>query len=216
MEASATRASSRGGEISVIGRRLDELLAQRGWSLNKLAGKAGVSVSQLSLLTTGKISYPRADTIQSICSALGVAESMLLGTVRRQPDLRAAEGVTTVPVVALNPEGEMEETGETYPVAVAQLDGRRRLFAAVVEGGGNAPHVLMGDRVLFDPDAEPGPEQMVLVIYHKVTRTAWVVDHDVTTEYWCESERTWLDRTQVRVLGLVVYIMRPPPAFRAP
>jgi transcriptional regulator with XRE-family HTH domain len=216
MEAVSTRAPVRGGEVTIVGRRLLEILGQRGWSLNKLAGASGISVSQLSLLTRGLIAYPRADTLQAICKALGVTESVLLGTTRRQADLQGAEGVTTVPVVRLDADGELEETGETYPVAVAQLDGRRRLFAAVVEGGGMAPSVMIGDRVLFDPDAAPAPEQMVLVSYWRSTRTAWLVDRDITPEYWLEGDRAWLDRHAVRVLGRVVYIMRAPPAYRAP
>lgn len=202
--------------ITVVGRRLTEILAERGWSLSKLADASGISVSQLSLLTRGMISHPRSDTLQAICGALGIAESVLLGTQRHFADLRAADGVRSVPFVHVDPDGGLEATGYQFPVAVAQLDGRRRVYAAEVEGGGMAPHILTGDRVLFDPDARIEPEQMVLLSYHKTTRVAWVIDRDLVREYWVGGEGVWLDRERVRVLGAILYIMRAPPAFRAP
>lgn len=202
-----------------IGTRLLRLLEWRGWSLAQLASASGVSVSQLSLLTRGLISHPRADTLRAICSALEVTEASLLDPpperVRRQADLRAAEGVTSVPLVTLGPQGALTETGQRIAIARSQLDGRRRLCAAEVEGGGMAPHVMIGDRVLFDPDAETEHQQLALVTYHEVTRVAWRVDRDLRAQYWI-NENKWLDGEGVHEAGPVVYILRPPPAYPAP
>lgn len=206
---------------SPIGRRLLRIVRERGWSLNKLSAMSGVSVSQISLLTRGLIVNPRADTLQAICAALEVPESALLGVtserIRRRADLRGTDGVTTVSVVEVKTSGDLVETGETYPIAVAQLDGRRRLFATVVDGGGMAPHVLSGDRVLFDPDdSGDTEEQLVLMVYAAITMVAWRLRRDGQPRYWI-SDNVWLDERRVRtVVGTVVYIMRPPPAFRGP
>jgi transcriptional regulator with XRE-family HTH domain len=216
MEASAALAPrARARPVTPVGRRLAAVMQERGLTLHDLAAKAGVSVSQLSLLTRGRISHPRSNTLEKIALALGMPESALLGTDQRRPDLRAGEGVLSVPFMEVGPEGELEGTGFSFPVAAAELAGRRRVFAAEVDCG-MPPHVLTGDRVLVDPDADPAPGQMILGSYRRSTRVALLADRDGGMGYWVEGEGVWLDRGAMRCLGAVVYIMRRPPGFHGP
>lgn len=207
-----------------IGDRLGEILVQRGWSLSRLAAETkkhgtGVSVSQISLLVRGEILSPRVLTIRRICVALEISEKMLLGPTDddlgiRAQDLRAFEGVVSVPVVLLGSgEGGFVKTGETVGVASSLLRGRRRLLAAVVDGGGMAPHCLIGDRVVFDPDAQPRNGQLVILRHSQATLTAWYVVNNGVTSYRF-ADGSWLEPGQVLVAGVVIYIMRPPPPYR--
>jgi len=50
--------------------RLDVMLARRKMSLTELAGRIGISVTNLSLLKTGKVNGIRFSTLDAICEAL--------------------------------------------------------------------------------------------------------------------------------------------------
>jgi putative transcriptional regulator len=47
--------------------RLDVMLARRKMSLTELAGRIGISVTNLSLLKTGKVKGIRFSTLDAIC-----------------------------------------------------------------------------------------------------------------------------------------------------
>lgn len=49
---------------------LDVMMAKRKISLNKLSEKVGVSLSNLSILKTGKARAVRFSTLEAICKAL--------------------------------------------------------------------------------------------------------------------------------------------------
>ena len=49
---------------------LDVMMARRKMSLNQLSEQVGVSVTNLSLLKTGKVKGVRFGTLDSICKAL--------------------------------------------------------------------------------------------------------------------------------------------------
>lgn len=49
---------------------LDVVMAQRKMSLNELSEKVGVSLSNLSILKTGKARAIRFSTLDSLCEAL--------------------------------------------------------------------------------------------------------------------------------------------------
>ena len=49
---------------------LDVVMAQRKMSLNELSEKVGVSLSNLSILKTGKARAIRFSTLESLCEAL--------------------------------------------------------------------------------------------------------------------------------------------------
>jgi len=50
--------------------RLDVMLARRKMSLTDLAGRVGISVTNLSLLKTGKVKGVRFATLDAICREL--------------------------------------------------------------------------------------------------------------------------------------------------
>ena len=50
--------------------RLDVMLARRKMSLTELANRIGISVTNLSLLKTGKVKGIRFSTLDSICREL--------------------------------------------------------------------------------------------------------------------------------------------------
>src|SRR3954471_15903843 len=139
---SPARRSDPNPKPTVVGTRLKALLNQRGWSIRELAARSGISPSQISLVIRGHISYPRVSTLQALCTAMGVSESVLMTpdstAARHQADLQARSGVITVPVVRLVASGHHVETGETCAIALSHLAGRKRLLVAVVNGGGMA------------------------------------------------------------------------------
>ena len=50
--------------------RLDVMLATRKMSLTELAGRIGISMTNLSLLKTGKVKGMRFSTLEAICREL--------------------------------------------------------------------------------------------------------------------------------------------------
>ena len=75
---------------------LDVMMARRKMSLNALSERVGISVTNLSLLKTGKVRGVRFNTLDAICSALDCQPGDILehrrdgGTERAPP--RAAAG----------------------------------------------------------------------------------------------------------------------------
>jgi len=57
---------------------LDVVMAQRKMSLNELSAKVGVSLSNLSILKTGKARAIRFSTLESLCEVLGCQPGDLL------------------------------------------------------------------------------------------------------------------------------------------
>lgn len=202
---------------SEVGTRLMEILNERKLSLSDLSRGSGVSTSTLSLLTRGIIQYPRQPTLRKIVAALGVEERVLTGPAvlrgtEGTDDLHAYDGTRAVPVVRVGGDGSLVETGETLGIAASMLTGRERLLAALIEGGGCGPHVLVGDRVVFDPDAIPRHNQMVLVNYHGATVAAFYQVGARGASYRF-SDGSRLQTERVVVAGVIVYIMRPAPEF---
>ena len=72
--------------------RVTGLRTARGWSLDDLAGRTGISRSTLSRLERGQIS-PTASLLGKLCSAYGWTMSRLLAEVEAEPPavVRAAE-----------------------------------------------------------------------------------------------------------------------------
>lgn len=75
-----------------LGTRLAELRAERGWSLDELAERTGVSRSTLSRAERAEIS-PTAALLNRLCAVHGRTMSQLLGEVeaRPAPVVRAAD-----------------------------------------------------------------------------------------------------------------------------
>jgi putative transcriptional regulator len=49
---------------------LDVMMARRKMSLNELSDKVGITISNLSILKTGKAKAIRIETLEAICNAL--------------------------------------------------------------------------------------------------------------------------------------------------
>jgi len=57
---------------------LDVMLAKRKMQLNKLSGLVGISVSNLSILKTGKAKAIKLSTLDAICEALNCQPGTIL------------------------------------------------------------------------------------------------------------------------------------------
>jgi len=58
------------GECMAIEVRLDVMLARRKMSLTELSERVGISITNLSLLKTGKVKGIRFSTLEAICREL--------------------------------------------------------------------------------------------------------------------------------------------------
>jgi putative transcriptional regulator len=61
---------------------LDVMMAQRKISLNELSEKVGITLSNLSILKTGKAKAIRFSTLEAICEALDCQPSDILEYAR--------------------------------------------------------------------------------------------------------------------------------------
>ena len=75
-----------------IARRLGELRADRGWSLETLAGKSGISRATLSRVERGELS-PTASMLGALCTVYGHTLSRLMAEAESRPAtlVRASE-----------------------------------------------------------------------------------------------------------------------------
>lgn len=67
------------GPVSRLGCRLKELREARGWSQSELGRLSGVSQATINELESGKVTRPRASTLQPLAETLGVSVDVLLG-----------------------------------------------------------------------------------------------------------------------------------------
>jgi transcriptional regulator with XRE-family HTH domain len=134
--------------------RLAELRNQRGWSLEDLAGRSGVSRSTLSRLERGEAS-PTASLLGKLCTAYGWTTSRLLAEVESAPAVvRAAEQA-----VWRDP-----SSGSTRRMVSPPHPGLR---AEIVEG------VLdPGADIRYDAPSVPGLEQHVWILAGSLELTA--------------------------------------------
>lgn len=90
------RGSASADEIDArLARRLGELRQARGWSLDDLARRTGVSRASLSRQERGEVS-PTAAALGRLCAAFGVTMSQLLAEVEGQGAALVAAGAQTV------------------------------------------------------------------------------------------------------------------------
>jgi putative transcriptional regulator len=64
---------------------LDVMLAKRKMSLSELSAKVGITMSNLSILKTGKAKAVRIETLNKICSVLDCQPGDLM-EYRKDPD----------------------------------------------------------------------------------------------------------------------------------
>lgn len=70
---------------------LDVMMAKRKMSLNELSERVGLTLSNLSILKTGKAKAIRFSTMEAICEALDCQPGDLLEFVADQPSSPADE-----------------------------------------------------------------------------------------------------------------------------
>ena len=63
---------------------LDVMMAKRKMSLNELSDKVGLTLSNLSILKTGKAKAIRFSTLETICKVLGCQPGDILEYVREE------------------------------------------------------------------------------------------------------------------------------------
>jgi len=61
---------------------LDVMMAKRKMSLNELSDKVGITISNLSILKTGKAKAIRIETLDAICKALDCQPGDILEFVK--------------------------------------------------------------------------------------------------------------------------------------
>lgn len=162
--------------------RLAQLRVERGWSLDELAGHAGVSRSTLSRLERGEIS-PTASLLGRLCTAYERPMSRLLAEVESEPpQLMRAERQAV---------WHDEKSGFTRRSVSPPHPGLR---GEVVEG------TLRPDAdISYDAPPVPGLEQHIWVLEGAVEITIGDAVHDVRAGD-CLRFRLW-DRSRFRCLS---------------
>lgn len=61
---------------------LDVMMARRKMSLNELSARVGITLSNLSILKTGKAKAIRIETLEAICAALDCQPGDILEYIR--------------------------------------------------------------------------------------------------------------------------------------
>ena len=61
--------------VGTIGLRIKELREKKHWSQRSLAEKAGVTLSHIGLIESGRIRNPRYDTLLKVMDALGCSRT---------------------------------------------------------------------------------------------------------------------------------------------
>lgn len=80
---------------------LDVVMAKRKMSLNELSDKVGLTLSNLSILKTGKAKAIRFSTLETICEVLECQPGDILGYVRDEQQTTAIDsGVSPKGIIA--------------------------------------------------------------------------------------------------------------------
>jgi transcriptional regulator with XRE-family HTH domain len=145
-----------------ISERLKQLRLERGWSLDDLAGRSGVSRATLSRLENSAIS-PTTSVLSKLCSAYGLTMSRLMHMAEGDfPALvrRAAQAVWTDPALVF-------KRRAVSPPA-------RTLAGEVIEG-----ELGPGARIAYDHVPKPGLEHHLLLIEGQLEITVGGQSYDL-------------------------------------
>jgi len=153
------------GDASIdrrIAQRLKGLRAERGWSLDELAGRSAVSRASLSRLENGDVS-PTASVLGKLCAAYGLTISRLMYLV--EDDF--------VPLVRR----------DVQPVWTDQETGfcRRSLSPPAQSLAGEALECALeaGRRIAYDRPPRPGLEHHLILIEGRLEVTVDGQAHDL-------------------------------------
>lgn len=147
-----------------LAERLAHLRAERGWSLEELAARTGVSRSTLSRLERAEIS-PTAAMLGRLCSAYGRTMSQLLAEVEAEPPQLVPAGRQTV--------WRDETSGFTRRSVSPPHPGLR---GEVVEGV-----LLPGADISYDEPPVPALEQHIWVLDGVLEVTTGGAAHRIET-----------------------------------
>jgi transcriptional regulator with XRE-family HTH domain len=153
--------------------RLSELRVERGWSLEELAGRTGISRSTLSRLERAEIS-PTAALLGRLCTAYERTMSQLLAEVESDPPHLVCADRQTV--------WRDPESGFTRRSVSPPHPGLR---GEVVEG-----ELLPGADISYDAPPVPGLEQHIWVLDGVLEVTVGGRTHEIGTRD-CLRFRLW-------------------------
>ena len=140
------------------------LRAERGWSLDDLAGRAGVSRSTLSRLERGETS-PTTSLLGRLCSAYGMTLSRLL-----------AEVESASPPAVVRHAGQVVWRDERAGFTRRSVSPpHAALRAEIIEGT-----LVAGADIGYDDPTVPGLEQHVWVLDGRLHLTEAGVRHELT------------------------------------
>lgn len=156
-----------------LARRLGELRARQGWSLDDLAERSGVSRSALSRAERGETS-PTAAQLNRLCNVYGRTMSQLLSEVESEP--------VTVVRAAEQPVWEDRASGFARRSVSPPYPGLR---GELVEG-----RLVAGADIAYDRPPVPGLEQHLWVLDGTLHFTARDVEHHLAAGD-CLRLRVW-------------------------
>lgn len=146
-----------------LSERLRELRQQRGWSLDQLAARSGLSRASLSRLEKADVS-PTAENLGRLCTAYGLPMSRLMMMIED----------TFVPRVPVERQTEWTDP-ETGFVRRSVSPPAMGLAGEVIEC-----HLPPGTRVSYDGPPKPGQEHHVILLDGAMSLTVDAVRHDLT------------------------------------
>ncbi len=130
-----------------LAHRLFSLRGERGWSLDELAARSGLSRATLSRMENAE-SSPTAETLGKLCTAYGLTLSRLMALVE--------EGFTAHVPFDAQPEWEDPATGfRRRSVSPPSA----RLAGEVIEG-----HLPPGTAIAYDAPPRPGLEHHLILL----------------------------------------------------
>lgn len=147
-----------------LAERLAELRVERGWSLEDLAERAGISRSTLSRMERAEIS-PTATMLGRLCTAYGRPMSQLLAEVEAEPAQVVRAGKQAV--------WRDNQSGFTRRSVSPPHPGLR---GEVVEGT-----LRPGADISYDAPAVPGLEQHIWVLEGTLAVTVGDAEHTLKT-----------------------------------
>lgn len=145
-----------------ISQRLKDLRTERGWSLDELAGKSGVSRATLSRLENSAVS-PTTGLLAKLCAAYGLTMSRLM---------HMAEG-DFAPLVRRAAQATWTDAALGFKRRAISPPSRT-LAAEVIEG-----ELGPGARIAYDHAPKPGLEHHLLLIEGRLHITVGGESYDL-------------------------------------
>lgn len=146
-----------------LAHRMFSLRSEKGWSLDQLALKSGLSRASLSRLENAEVS-PTAETLGKLCAAYGLPVSRLLMMVE--------DSFTTHIPLEAQPEWEDPETGF---VRRSVSPPSAQLAAEVMEG-----HLPPDTVISYDTPPKPGQEHHLILLDGALSLTVDGTLYDLT------------------------------------